>query len=102
MGKIWGKRDRRGAEVNVADSTAPTPAAHHAAPTSPSLPVHAATHSGDQDMTSDLMRLIGGAIDEWSRRHGLTNLPPDIVFEQALLALNEIHRLAKEQSTRKE
>lgn len=47
------------------------------------------------DMTADLMRLIGGAIEEWSKRHNLVNMPKDIVFEQAMLALDEMRRVTQ-------
>lgn len=56
--------------------------------------------SGQQDMTADLMRLMGKAINIWAHRHGLSKLPPDIIFDQAVFALNEIHRLSVEQSNR--
>jgi hypothetical protein len=44
------------------------------------------------DLTADLMRSIASAIDQWGHRHNLQNLPQDIVFEQALMALNEMYR----------
>ena len=56
--------------------------------------------SEQDDLLTDLMQQIGKAIDVWSRKHGLSNLPPDVVFEQALMALNEVHRLATEQAKR--
>jgi hypothetical protein len=56
--------------------------------------VQPAARPPDDDMTRDLMRRIGQAIDAWAQTYGLSNMPKDIVFEQALMALNEMHRLA--------
>lgn len=42
------------------------------------------------DPTADLMNLVGVAIDTWVERHGMQNLPRDIVLQQALLALNQL------------
>ncbi len=53
------------------------------------------------DLTADLMRSIASAIEQWGHRHNLQNLPQDIVFEQALMALNEMYRHTK-RSQRKE
>ncbi|GAB19279.1 hypothetical protein GOEFS_079_00070 [Gordonia effusa NBRC 100432] len=52
------------------------------------------------DPTRDLMASIAKAIEEWGQRHHLENLPPDIVFEQALSALNEVYRVAQERQRR--
>lgn len=46
------------------------------------------------DMTRDLMLRIGRAIDEWALVNGLSNMPKDIIFEQALMAMNEMYRYA--------
>lgn len=46
------------------------------------------------------MASIAKAIEEWGQRHHLENLPPDIVFEQALSALNEVYRVAQERQRR--
>lgn len=45
------------------------------------------------DMTQDLMQLIGSAIEEWSRIYHLENLPKEIIFQQALAALNAMNKL---------
>lgn len=45
------------------------------------------------DMTQDLMRLIGSAIEEWSKMYHLENLPKQIVFQQALSALNAMNKI---------
>jgi hypothetical protein len=45
-------------------------------------------------MTRDLMLRIGRAIDEWALVNGLSNMPKDIIFEQALMAMNEMYRYA--------
>ena len=45
------------------------------------------------DMTQDLMQLIGSAIEEWSKIYHLENLPKEIIFQQALAALNAMNKL---------
>jgi len=44
-------------------------------------------------MTQDLMRLVGSAIDEWARLYGMENLPKKIIFQQALTILNAMNKL---------
>lgn len=52
------------------------------------------------DMTQDLMRLIGTAIEDWSKMYNLENLPKKIVFQQALSAMNAMNKIIE--STDKE
>jgi len=59
-----------------------------------------AKQQSSSDPTRDLMVSIANAIEDWGRRHHLENLPPDIVFEQALSALNEVYRVAQERQQR--
>lgn len=100
MASLFGRKDH----ANPPEEPAPAPSRDVAAdPLSTAANVRATgvvsqtPRSNDEpDLAADLIQLIGQAIQEWSRRHNLTNLPPDIVFEQALLALNEVHRLAKQ------
>lgn len=51
------------------------------------------TENFSGDMTQDLMRLIGSAIEEWAKMYHLENLPKEIVFQQALAALNAMNKL---------
>ena len=45
------------------------------------------------EMTQDLMRLVGSAIEEWARLYGMENLPKKIIFQQALTILNSMNKL---------
>ncbi|WP_330474738.1 hypothetical protein [Terrabacter sp. C0L_2] len=104
MASIWKREKKVPPSENVPDITitstatstsAPMPSEGRSTPkTIPGVPEIRPSSVGSDDLTLDLMRLIGSAIDEWSRRHGLENMPRDIVFEQALLALNEVQRAA--------
>jgi hypothetical protein len=47
----------------------------------------------NSDMAQDLMRLVGGAIDEWAKLYGMDNLPKKIIFQQALTILNAMNKL---------
>ena len=64
-----------------------------------SMPSNSGNYQGQRDYstdaTADLMRLVGTAIDEWAVRHNMQGLPREIVFEQALAALNAWHKTMK-------
>lgn len=47
------------------------------------------------NMTQDLMILIVQAIETWAKRYNMENLPKDIVFQQALTAMNGIYNTLK-------
>lgn len=58
------------------------------------LPLNiSATNKFSGDMTQDLMRLIGTAIEDWSKIYNLENLPKKIVFQQALSAMNAMNKI---------
>ena len=44
-------------------------------------------------MTKDLMMLVGDAIEQWSKKYNMENLPKKIVFKQALTILNGIDQI---------
>lgn len=46
------------------------------------------------DLTWELMNDLRQAIEGWQRRNALEALPVDVVIEQSLVALNEMHRLS--------
>lgn len=98
MARLWSRSDKEEPhgtrEVEVVPSV-PGRNENHAL----QVPAGVAPNEPD-DLLADLMQQIGNAIDVWSRKHGLSNLPPDIVFEQALMALNMVHALATEQAKR--
>jgi len=45
-----------------------------------------------RDVTEDLIRRVGAAIDDWARINGLSVLPRHIIFQQALSILNAVDR----------
>ncbi len=47
----------------------------------------------ENDMTKDLMMLVGDAIEQWSKKYNMENLPKKIVFKQALTILNGIDQI---------
>lgn len=53
-----------------------------------STPVENDTNKGD--VSADLMRLIGKALDEWAEMYHMQNLPKRIIFQQALSILNTV------------
>ena len=58
------------------------------------ISLHASNPSSDykqDDISQDLMHLVGKAIDEWAMRNGLNNLPRSIIFKQALAILNALN-----------
>lgn len=52
----------------------------------------------NNNMTQDLMALIMQAIDLWAEKYNLSNLPKDIIFEQALSAMLEIDKINKQRN----
>lgn len=46
----------------------------------------------NDDMTKDLMVLIGDAISVWAKKYGLEKMPTKVVFEQALAIMNAIYK----------
>ena len=53
----------------------------------------ASNETMQDQMTQDLMRLVGSAIEEWARLYGMENLPKKIIFQQALTILNSMNKL---------
>lgn len=45
------------------------------------------------DMTMDLMKMVGGAIEQWSKKYHMENLPKKIIFKQALTIMNGMEQL---------
>ena len=43
----------------------------------------------------DLMRLIGEAIEVWAKQNNMSNVPKDIIFGQALAAMNGMYNIIK-------
>lgn len=81
-------------------STTPyPPQIHHTEKSASPLNTSTANESSG-DMTQDLMRLIGSAIEQWSNMYHLENLPKKIVFQQALSAMNAMNKILE--STDKE
>ncbi|WP_157421478.1 hypothetical protein [Agromyces sp. Leaf222] len=52
------------------------------------------------DPTQDLMTLIGQALDTWALRHGMENLPRDIVMEQAMPVMTQMLPFLRAQTGR--
>jgi hypothetical protein len=46
----------------------------------------------DRDVTEDLVRRVGAALDEWAAVNGLNAIPRNIIFQQALSILNAVDR----------
>lgn len=44
---------------------------------------------------NDLMFLIGKAIEKWAEMYDMTDLPKDIILEQALAIMNSIYKKNK-------
>lgn len=57
-----------------------------------SLSVMQSSRANDDAIANDLIRRVGFAIDDWAHSNGLTALPKQIIFEQALSILNAIDR----------
>lgn len=58
-----------------------------------SIPPITTFYYTDNHMVEDLIALVGQAIDEWAGIHHLENLPPKIIFQQALSILNAIDKI---------
>lgn len=65
-------------------------------PVDPALPPSSAPSTASDDLAADLMRLIGEAIRQWTKRHRLENLPPDIVMDMVMQALNGVQRVQRD------
>lgn len=49
--------------------------------------------SETDDMSKDLMVMVGNAIEQWSRKYHMENVPKKILFKQALTIMNGLEQL---------
>lgn len=45
------------------------------------------------DMSKDLMVMVGNAIEQWSKKYHMENVPKKIIFKQALTIMNGLEQL---------
>lgn len=51
----------------------------------------------NDDSVADLFALISQAIEQWSKKYGMEDLPNEVIFEQALSFMNLVYKSKKEE-----